>query len=121
MTEYPDHVRTDTSAQLHHLEAREVFQTRGYRSPYLLSDGFNTRWWSTGFYRAETQEDQHFSFYLDEGEAARANKQIRSPANFYEPLEPPSLISEVFFLEVHSAFQGHGLTQAQRSSFSRST
>lgn len=112
MTEYPDHVQTDLSAQLHQLEAREVFQTRDYRSPYLLSGGFNTRWWSTGFYRAETQEDQYLGFYLGESEVARAKVQIQPIGNLYENFEPPSLVTEIFFLEVHQAFRGQGVGRA---------
>lgn len=109
MTKHPDHVQTDISAQLHQLEAREVFQTRDYRSPYLLSDGFNKRWWNTGFYRAETQKDQYLGFYLGASEVARTKVQIRLLGNLYENFEPPSLVAEIFFLEVHRAFRGQGL------------
>lgn len=112
MTKHPDYVQTDISAQLHQLEAREVFQTRDYRSPYLLSDGFNKRWWNTGFYRAETQKDQYLGFYLGASEVARAKVQIRLLGDLYEDLEPPSRVTEISFLEVHKAFRGQGLGRA---------
>lgn len=112
MTEYPDQEETTVSPQLHQLEAREVFQTRDFRSPYLLSDGFNKRWWSTGFYRAETQKDQYFGFYLGESEVARVKVQIRLLGDLYVDLEPPNSVTEIFFIEVHKAFRGQGLGRA---------